>query len=133
MVYAFHSMVGTLAFGAVIIFTIILIRKLRKKNVWCKLASEYKDKSAALSNKERKTASIVAIIASILIVSYTPSVILMITTFCKLEFSLTGRHHNIFFIWLYGFLYEAINSSMNIFLYLKMRTNYGQTFLVVCK
>lgn len=135
-VYVMQALSGILSFAAVVIFTSVLILKLNEKRTWReKTANMDKDKSDSLSNRDRKTMSMIVLIASILIVCYIPSVVIFVATFFEPEFSIVGCYTNMFIVtWSFGFLFESINSSVNIFLYYKMSSKYRNTFHdLICK
>lgn len=129
LVYSFHAISLVASVAAVVVFTSILIRKLRQKAAWRKTANAHAKVSETFSDKDRTTMSMVVLIASILIVCYTPGVISSLITFCEPQFSMGGRFYNMYYIlWSFAFLLETANSSVNIFLYLKMSTKYRRTF-----
>lgn len=130
VVYVMQALSGILSFASVLIFTTILLSKLNKTRTWRNEAANMdKEKSESMSNRDRKTMSMIAIIASVLIICYIPSVLIFVGTFFEPEFSIVGRYTNMFFVaWAFGFLFESINSSVNIFLYYSMSSKYRDTF-----
>lgn len=129
-VYFIHSICEVLSFLSVILLTCLLIHKLREKSVWRRSASSDKTNSESLPSRDRKTVRMVILIASILIICYTPATLLCAATFIEPEFSIGGKYHNLMYIlWAFAVLFENINSSANILLYLKMSTKYRETFL----
>lgn len=132
VVMAAHAISGTLSLLAVIIFTAILIKKLGHKNSWRKTANINQAQAECMSNRDRKTARVIVLIASILIVCYTPSVLLPVTTVCEQEFSMSGKYSNIFIIvWSFAFLLESINSSVNILFFYRMSSKFRDTFRIL--
>lgn len=129
-VFIIHAIFGVLAFFAVIVFTSILIRKLGQKSAWRKTTANLnQEKSEAVSNRDRRTVAMIVLIACVLIICYTPAVLLCATTFYEPEFNTGGKYYNEYqILWSFAFMFEAINSSVNIFVYLKMSTKYRQTF-----
>lgn len=128
-VYVLHASFGVLSFLAVVIFTLVLIYKLRQKNAWRLKANALQANSESISNKDSATIFMVVLIAGILIICYTPSVVLFLTTMFEPQFSVGGSYTNLYYsVWTFGLLTENINSSVNIFLYLKMSRKYRQTF-----
>lgn len=125
--YVVHAILGSVSFSAVIAFTCILIHKLGEKSNWRKEVNIQQEKS--ISSRDRTTITMVVLIASILIVCYTPAVLLCLTTFCEPEFSVGGKFYNLYYsMWAFAVLFESVNSSVNIFLYFKMSTNYRRSF-----
>jgi hypothetical protein len=116
-------------FACVVIFTAILIKKLAEKRSWRKKTNTDQVKSEAMSNRDSKTIRMVVLIASILIVCNIPSAITYSVTFFVPEFSTVGLYNHLFWAtWSVGFFFETLNSSVNIFLYLKMSSKYRETF-----
>ncbi|CAG5118774.1 unnamed protein product, partial [Candidula unifasciata] len=102
----------------VVVFTTILILKLRKASVW-----------QSLSKRDKETLSMVALIAIILIICYTPSAVLCVLTVIEPEFSVGGKYFQTYqLFWTFAVVFENVNSSVNIFLYLKMSSKYRSTF-----
>lgn len=128
--YLMHSFIGFAAFIAIVIFTIILIHKLRQKSTWRRSVVCGLDTPPGISNRDRKAMTMITLIACIFIVCYIPNVILCCATFVEPEFSMKGEYINIFFTaWSFSTLFETINGSVNIFLYIKMSTNYRKILI----
>lgn len=129
VVFIIHALFGIFTFTAVVIATVILTHTLGQKNTWRKRVQiNYKD-CETISNRDRATIVMVVLVACILIICYTPAVLLCVTTFCEPEFSRTGKYFNLYYsLWSFALLFENINSSVNMFLYLKMSTKYRQAF-----
>lgn len=129
VLYFAHAIFGIVSFFAVVLLTCILIFKLEQKNNWRKSASVKNEKSESLSSKDKATMFMVILIAGVLIICYTPSVVLLSTTFFVPEFSVRGSYYNMYYsFWTIAILLENVNSSANIFLYYKMSTKYRLTF-----
>jgi hypothetical protein len=129
LAFFLHSILGTSSFVAVIVFTVLLVVQLKRKSKWRMTANEDKSASESASTRERKTMTMVAMIATVLIVCYTPGVALSMVTFFEPEFNIVGSFKNIFLVlWSIAFVLEAVNSSINIILYYKMSTKYKETF-----
>ncbi|CAG5117346.1 unnamed protein product, partial [Candidula unifasciata] len=127
--YFVQAIIGVLAFIAVVVLTLILICKLRQKNKWRISASLQKETLDSISRRNRATVKIVALIASVLIICYIPSVCLCLTTFIEPEFTEGGKYYNIYTsFWSVAMMMETINSSVNIFFYIRMSTKYRQKF-----
>lgn len=124
-VYVIHSLSGLLAFLVILILTSILLTKLKEKSSWRKTANMHQDKSGSISSRDRTTMTMVALIACILIICYTPSTLLGVATVVEPEFGVGGKYYNLYsFFWSFAFIFENINSSVNIFMYLKMSSKY---------
>lgn len=129
VVMVIHAISGTISFLAVVIFTIILIQKLGQKNNWRKSASVDAKQTEAMSNRDMRTMKIIVLIATVLIVCYMPSVVLYLATFIEPEFSIGGQYASLYTEgWSFACVFECINSSVNIFLYIKMSSKYRETF-----
>lgn len=129
LVFVLNSILGITSFSAVIIFTVILIVKLKYSSAWRKKVSSQHEKLEHVSHREKKTMKMVSIIAIILIVCYTPGTIISMTTYVVAEFHLLGGYVNICMVtWSFVFVFQAINSSVNIFLYYFMSSNYKVVF-----
>lgn len=124
-----HALFGFLTFLSVVVLTCILVWKLYEKRAWRQKATVQPGNTESMSSKDRKTITMVVLIATVLIVCYTPAMLLCVVTFCEPEFNFSGRYFNMFItLWSVALLFETVNSSVNIFLYLKMSTKYRQTF-----
>ncbi|CAG5122391.1 unnamed protein product [Candidula unifasciata] len=129
IVFFLYSVLGTVSFVAVIIFTIILVQQLKQKSKWRKKANIERGLSESMSSRDRKTMNMVVLIAIVLIVCYIPGVAVSLTTFSMVEFRIFGREVNLFYVaWTFAFIFEAINASINIFVYYKMSSKYRETF-----
>lgn len=124
-----HSVLGVVIFLVTVVFTSILTYNLGQKSAWRNRANVQQERSESLSNRDRATMRTVVLISSILIICYTPAVILCVVSICEPEFSVGGRFYNMYYImWSFALLLENINSSVNIFLYFKMSTKYRHIF-----
>lgn len=129
LLYSIHAIVGVLSVIAVVTFTLVLILKIREKSAWRQTLNVQQKQKDFVSNKERMTMFMVVLIAIILLVCYTPSIILCVASLYIPDFSAAGKYVNLHYIlWSFALLFETINSSVNIFLYLKMSTKYRRTF-----
>lgn len=126
--YFIQAISGLLAFLAIAVLTLILVHKLRQKSEWRKTVNIQPGKSESMSQRDRGTVKMVVLIAGILILCYTPSVVLCLTTFLEPEFTEGGRYYNMYSsLWSIAMVMENINSSVNIFFYLKMSSKYRHT------
>lgn len=132
VVFILYSILGFVSFINVIIFTSILVVQLNRQAKWRRKVNADKTRSEAISCKERKTVIMVVMIAIVLIACYAPGVLLSLVTFFEPEFSVGGQYVNAFFaLWSFVFVFEALNSSVNIFIYYHMSTKYRRTFRMV--
>lgn len=130
IVYVLHSLFGMGSFVAVIIFTSVLVTRLRQTSKWRISATSGFDRIREMPNRDRKTMKMIVLIATILIVCYTPGAVIAMTTFIVgSEFSIKGVYVNIFMaVWSVAVSFQVINSSINIILYYKMSSKYRETF-----
>lgn len=126
-----HSLAGTTSFLAVIIFTSVLVIKLRKTSKWRIKVVSGTRKHEAISLREQKTVKMIVLIASVLIFCYIPGAIISMATFIVgPEFNILGRYINICMAtWSIAFVFQTFNSSINIIFYYTMSSKYKQTLL----
>lgn len=134
VVFILYSILGFVSFISVILFTLLLVVHLNKQSKWRTKVNVENAGTEAMSTRERKTISMVVMIATVLIICYSPGVLLSLTTFYEPEFCIGGHFVNAFFaFWSFAFVFEAVNSSVNIFMYYHMSTKYRGTFdLIFC-
>lgn len=129
LVFFLNSILGSTSFVAVIVFTTILAFKLQSTSKWRSMVTSIGNQQKHLLKRDKKTVKMIVLIASVLIVCYTPGAIISMTTFVEPEFYLGKRYVNICAaMWSFGFMFQAMNSSVNIFLYYKMSSVYRQSF-----
>lgn len=129
VIYFTNVFFAVLSFVTVVIFTSILIFKLREVSAWRESANAQRKKSETVSNRDRRALTMVVMIAIVLVVCYMPSVVLCLVTVSEPEFSIGGKYFQIHqILWTFAVVFENINSSVNIFLYLKMSSKYRATF-----
>lgn len=108
--------------------TIILVVKLRNKTKW-REQSTAQGKSDSFSNRDQKVSQMIVVISTLFIVCFTPVTIIFSCMAAFPEFSIDGTYKNMFYItFSFGFLMEAANSSMNIFIYYHMSSKYRSVF-----
>uniref|UniRef100_A0A2C9L841 G-protein coupled receptors family 1 profile domain-containing protein n=1 Tax=Biomphalaria glabrata TaxID=6526 RepID=A0A2C9L841_BIOGL len=129
LVFIFHASLSITSFLLVVIFTAILVLKLKQKSKWRKEATHDNNQNEAISNRERKTVMLTIAVAVVLIVCYTPAVVGSITTAITPDFAITGKQANVFHaVFSFAFVLHSINSSINVAVYYKMSSRYRQTF-----
>ncbi|CAL1530685.1 unnamed protein product, partial [Lymnaea stagnalis] len=128
LVFIINASLGALSYLLVVVFTAILIWKLKHNSKWRKTTSV--DRMDWTLSRDRKAVSMVLLIASILIVCSAPSIVLSIVAYFQPEFSVLGFHSNVFFaMWSFAFFFGSINATVNIFLYYRMSSKYRKSFL----
>ncbi|BFZ05860.1 hypothetical protein BsWGS_08899 [Bradybaena similaris] len=129
VIYFTNVFFAVLSFVTVVIFTSILLFKLREVSAWRVSVNAQQKKSETVSNRDRRALTMVVMIAIVLGVCYMPSVVLCVVTVSEPEFSIGGEYFQIHqILWTFAVVFENINSSVNIFLYLKMSSKYRATF-----
>lgn len=125
LLYAVYIVVS---FFAVIVFTTVLVVKLKHKTQWRKESTFDAKQSDTISSRDQKTINMVIVIASVLIVCFTPSVLLSAAGFIEHDFFVVGKYSNLFFAtWSFGFVFDSFNSSVTIILYYNMSSKYRRT------
>lgn len=123
-------------FLSVIVCTAILVVKLNQTSSWrnshssaINLVRQRSNLDANVSSKERKVATMVVLISVIFVVSFIPAVVTFVAGIVEPELTYDGVYQNLFLVTLsVSFTTEAINSSINMFVYLSMSTKYRETF-----
>ncbi|CAL1541415.1 unnamed protein product, partial [Lymnaea stagnalis] len=114
------------SFGVAFVCTVIITIELNKKTKWRKEAAC--DKGGNLKNfsrNDRRAVKMVTIVAAIFLISVTPSITILIITVFEIEFSLTGKYRSLFYVcYSITFIFEGINSSVNILVYYSMNSRY---------
>ncbi|KAI8784469.1 allatostatin-A receptor [Biomphalaria glabrata] len=115
-------------FPLVVLFTAVLIWKLQRMSLWRK-ESTAADRSDFLAKRDRTVIKMVVVIALVLIISLSPSVVFFVWTSLALYYE-TGQHHQsvTLFSW-FAYLLDVENSCVNIIIYFNMSSNFRQTFI----
>ncbi|KAK6983082.1 growth hormone secretagogue receptor type 1 [Biomphalaria glabrata] len=126
--FVLNAILGTFSYILIILFTTILVCKLRQENK-CPTKNCIKPDKPELVTNRKKAVNMVLIIAVISIVCSTPCIIFSLVSFFEPEFSILGGYCNIFHVvWSFGFLFTGINSSVNAILYYQMSSKYKKSF-----
>lgn len=125
-------------FMSVIVFTVILVVKLKAKASWrysnSSAVGQTNQKSLNVNTKEMKVAKMVVSISIIFIICFIPAVVSFIAGFVEPRLSGEGLYRNLFFITIaVSATTQAINSSTNIFVYYIMSSKYRESFLTLFK
>ncbi|KAH9488040.1 hypothetical protein Btru_065492 [Bulinus truncatus] len=127
--FLLYAVLMFVSFLAVIVFTAILVVKLHEKSQWRQKSTFDNGQSETLSRRDKSTIKTVILIATILIVNFSPTVAFFTGVFIVPEFSITGRHRNLFLVSAaFCFIFDTINSSVNILSYYTMSSKYRQCF-----
>ncbi|CAL1529852.1 unnamed protein product, partial [Lymnaea stagnalis] len=126
----FQASLTIIAFVFVVVFTTVLVAKLKQNSKWRRRTTSSDDRQTGwMSGKERRTVAMAIAVAVVLIVCLTPDVIFTLMTSSDPSFGITGKETNVFqAAWSFAFLLHSVNSSITILLYYKTSTRYRQTF-----
>ncbi|XP_005099018.2 adenosine receptor A1 [Aplysia californica] len=130
--FLFQGIVATtFSFVFVVCCTIVLVVKLNSKTKWRQATAAKSDRAAGgVGVKDQKVVKMVTLIAVIFIVCSLPSTFLFLYMVIDPSFRVDGVYPNMFLVvWSLSSLTEAINSSVNIFVYLKMSSKYQAVFM----
>nr|NP_001191513.1 chemosensory receptor A [Aplysia californica]ACL13286.1 chemosensory receptor A [Aplysia californica] len=121
----------TFSFVFVICCTIVLVVKLNSKTKWRKATAAKSDRATdGVGVKDQKVVKMVTFIAVIFIVCSVPPTLVFLYMVFDTDFRIDGVYRNLFLVvWSTTFLTETINSSVNIFVYLKMSSKYRAVFM----
>ncbi|CAL1545313.1 unnamed protein product, partial [Lymnaea stagnalis] len=119
----------------IILFTVILTAKLRQKSKWRVKTTSCADRALKnMNKKDSKAIKMITAIAFIHILCYLPTYIGLLIVVTVPEFSIVGFYKNSFVVeFSFSGLFEAVNSSLGIFLYYRMSTKYRRIFNVIFK
>lgn len=134
--FPIHSvMLPVVCLLCVIIFTVILIFELNKKQKWRHSSSSASAKPETASAKEKKVVKMVILISIIFIICYTPATVNFFCMAYNPDFSFTGKYVNVFFVvWSLTALVQTVSFSVNIFVYFFMSSKFKTTLLkTVCR
>ncbi|KAK0067957.1 FMRFamide receptor [Biomphalaria pfeifferi] len=124
-----YSILTFISFIAVILFTAILVIRLKQKTSWRRLSTFDNVQSENMSRRDRAAIKMVIVIASLFIVNFSPTVAFFGAVFIVPEFNITGKYRNLFLVSAaFAFITDALNASINIVSYYTMSTKYRQTF-----
>ncbi|GFO34055.1 chemosensory receptor a [Plakobranchus ocellatus] len=130
-----------IAFSIVIMCTVFLIVQLRKISSWRKtvisrksqweyksgdnLASAAPSAQNGISQREERLVRMVVVIATIFIVTYTPTCVMLLCSVVSDEFSMFGVYRNMFIIFGFiTFLGQSVSGSINIVIYYTMASKF---------
>ena len=136
LAHGINNFFGYLAFVAIIVLTAILVTSLNSKTRWREQAAgsggasqKPGSESADVGKKDRRVVKMVVVISSVFIACFCPVTIIFIAKIIWPGFGKFGSQENIYqAIISIAFMFETANSSVNIFIYLKLSTKYRETF-----
>ncbi|KAK0056305.1 G-protein coupled receptor [Biomphalaria pfeifferi] len=129
LLFIFHAALAVFSFVATIVFTSILVLKLKLSAQFRKSTTFDSEQIEMKTTRDKRTMTMVILVATNLIIFYFPTVAFCIVLPVVPEFSIIGRESNLFeAVWSFAFLCHSINSSINIFVYLKMSSKFKNNF-----
>lgn len=132
LVFILNGVLGIASFPLVTIFTVVLLLQLKLKIKWRKGAVKAKDHADVTTDRDKKAMSMIAFIACVLILCYTPDLVVTLLIFAEPQFNILGKYFNLgLILYSFGLVCHAINSSINIFIYYSMSSKYKHTFHVL--
>lgn len=127
--YHFQLIYPMLAFVLVVICSAILISKFNERMHWRHGTTSGTSKSNA-DDRDRQVVRMVLSVAIVFIISFTPSTVLFISMLVLPGMNMGKVNQNMFILsYSISFMSEAVNSSVNIFVYYKSSSNYRKEFL----
>uniref|UniRef100_A0A2C9LR86 G-protein coupled receptors family 1 profile domain-containing protein n=1 Tax=Biomphalaria glabrata TaxID=6526 RepID=A0A2C9LR86_BIOGL len=127
--FLLYAILMFVSFVAVVIFTAVLVVNLNKKSQWRQKSTFDSTQSETISRRDRATVKTVIVIASVLIINFTPTVAFYTGVFIVPEFSITGVNRNLFLVSAaFCFIFDTVNSSVTIISYYTMSSKFRQTF-----
>ncbi|CAL1531941.1 unnamed protein product, partial [Lymnaea stagnalis] len=112
------------SFVCVIVCTVGLVYKITERSKW-RTAASSASKNESISNRDKKVVKMVVVLSLVFIASFTPVILHMIAMLCQPGYMVGGRYQNLFLLCgTFVFNLQAVNSGSNIFVYLKMSTNF---------
>lgn len=115
------------AFVVITICTIILVFSLQTRTKWRTMSTS--STADNVSSRNLKAAKMVMIISTLFIACFTPVSVNFMAMSLVPGLSIGGRYINILSITIgLGLILESVNSSVNIFIYYYMSSNYRATF-----
>ncbi|XP_005098168.1 uncharacterized protein LOC101862412 [Aplysia californica] len=114
------------AFIAVLVCTVILVQNLLVKSKWRQSTSS-SAKQESVTNRDKKVVKMILLCAVIFIVCLLPGTLNIIAQFSINEYNMVGRYHNLYLLtWTVLNSMEAVNSTVNIFVYYNMSSKYKE-------
>ncbi|CAL1529858.1 unnamed protein product, partial [Lymnaea stagnalis] len=120
----FHTAMAMFTFALVVMFTGVLVLRLKQKSKWRRKSTSRAPQMEKMS-RERKTVAMVTVIAAVMIACYAPGILLTIVAFVDSDFRIAGPKTNIYqAAWSLAFLLHSVNASVSFLLYYKTSSKY---------
>lgn len=123
-----NNIIPASAFIVITVSTIVLIFELKHRAKWRKMSS-LSTKAVVLSHRETRLIVTVVSLSAAFILCYSPGTALILWMIIDDELRMDGRERNLYILF-YSFIYifEAVNASMNFFIYLCTASRYQEVF-----
>ncbi|CAL1538318.1 unnamed protein product [Lymnaea stagnalis] len=120
-------------FVVVVVFTVGLIQTFLRNAEWRSAAST-SSKNTAATRRDKKLVKMVIVISVVFIVFSVPGVVATFLMMLVKEYNIAGRYRN-FYIATFSVLFPigAINSTVNIFIFLDLSSKYRRVFVSILK
>lgn len=126
-----NALIPLIAFVVIVTCTIILVIQLRNKTQW-RIKSSGSAQTDKMSGRDQKVAKMVVMISCLFIACYIPMSLLFVALSLVPGFSVFGKYKNILdLLGCLSFILEAINSSVNIFIYYDMSSKYRNVLVML--
>lgn len=126
-----NALIPLIAFVVIVTCTIILVIQLRNKTQW-RIKSSGSAQTDKMSGRDQKVAKMVVMISCLFIACYIPMSFLFVALSLVPGFSVFGKYKNILdLLGCLSFILEAINSSVNIFIYYDMSSKYRSMLVML--
>ncbi|XP_005091056.3 short-wave-sensitive opsin 1 [Aplysia californica] len=111
------------SFLIVIVCTFVLVAQLKWKTKWRQSAT--KAQNTNTSSRDQKISTMVTLLSALFVVCLLPSTAVFLAMILAPEFNKGKGYHNMFtIVWAVCHLFEAANSSLNIFVYTHMSSKF---------
>lgn len=125
-----NFVIPCIAFIVIIICTVILVVSLKRRTGW--LQTIAKSAKVDFSIRNQRVVKMVVMISTLFIACFVPVTIISMVVAYEPRFNIGGEYirFSVLFAGL-GLLVQAVNSSLNIFIYYSMSTKYRDTFKMI--
>ncbi|CAL1538313.1 unnamed protein product [Lymnaea stagnalis] len=128
-----NSVAQMTSFALVVVSTLGLIRSLLKVSRWRSSASSCSSHQE-VRVRENQLVKMTLLIAAVFIACSLPTVVGNLAMLFLKDFNIKGRSKNIFvFMFVIFFMLDSINSTINMFIYIKMSSKFKVQLISCCK
>lgn len=130
-----NLILGFMSFFCVILSTTLLVSRLNQKSKWREASVKAQDNLETITTRDQRVSKMVILISAIFMTCLLPGVMLSIVMLFVPEFSKGRLYHNLFtMVWAINHITEAVNSSVNIFIYYNMSNRFRLTLrsFIIC-